>query len=284
MPSGSHGGSPGSHFGGGSSFGGGGFGGGTGRGNSNNNRHVRPMMFFFFGRHYYIPVSQSSRIKGLFTFAFVLLVFVLLLITPISMANQTINKIKIDQAYYIDMIENAEQNSEYKKVGVIKDKFYNEDCGKWYLTYTFETDAGETVEGYTFSVYNNYEIRAFVIGDSINLAVNSRIVTNQTDSITFDYKDIPLENDGEYLLATKQRSLFIVLEGIFSCGFVVLVVIATTMIIKKAQQVKTDDSTEDALLNKQNTDSTPKKKCKYCGTTINNNNESNCPNCGATLD
>ena len=283
MPSGSHGG----HIGGGGSRGGGFRGGGgshIGGGGGFRRGPSRPLVFLFFGRRYYIPVQQSNSIRAVFMLAFVLFVFALCFIAPICITNQEMGNLKVQQEYYIDMIENAERNPEYKRLGVITDKFYYEEYGKWYVTYSLPTDSGENLDGYTFCVYDSTEIRAFVIGDPIYLAVNSRVVTKDTDSITFDYKDISIKRDGRYINANKRKFFFIVLEGIVDCGLVASVIAGTVMIIKKAKLSNSGIDSDSSDASGQSVSSAaPSKRCKYCGSSLNSS-VSKCPNCGATLD
>lgn len=274
MPSGSHGGHAGGHGGGGSSFGRGGFG---GRGSSSK-RPARPMTFFFFGRHYYVPVGKSSIIRSLYSFAFVVLIFVAIFMAPLFSLKSDIDKIKVDREYYISMIENAEQNSDFLKTAKVADKFYHEDFKKWYITYTIQTDDGKALEGYTFSVYTLSEVNQFVIGQEIPVAVNSKIVTQETDSITMDYKDIPLENDGEYIQSTKQIKLLTSLSIIGGSASVILITTATVLLFKRMKK----NELEKTLEEDPNFKEEGVTRCKYCGSKVDSSDKS-CKNCGAGL-
>ena len=125
MPSGSHGGSSGSHGGGGSS---GGNWSGRSSGSSLSYRRTTPIHWVWHGRTYYVPVSSGSAFQGWFSAIFIVLVFAIISTLLVISGSSNINKIKTDRDYYIHMIEKAEQNENYKKEGTIKDIFYNEDC------------------------------------------------------------------------------------------------------------------------------------------------------------
>lgn len=106
MPSGSHGGGGGSHFSGGSSFGGGGFRGGSSGGGGG---RPRGPVRFHIGHHYFI-ISEGRA--GFLSFLTALMFMAIFLIVTLSITlgvnDKAINKIKVDRAYYLDMIEYAE--------------------------------------------------------------------------------------------------------------------------------------------------------------------------------
>lgn len=275
MPSGSHGGSAGGHSSGGSSFG------GHSRSgtfvNSKGTRSPRPMVFF--GGRYYVPVKQSSVIRTLFLIGFFILFFaVMFLISSFSMKAE-INKIKVDQKYYVAMIQNAEQDSDYLKSAIVTDKFYNEDYNKWYITYTLKTVNNEDLNGYTFSVYTLEEVNRFEIGQEIQVAVNSKIVTMQTDSIPLDYKDMPLEKDGQYVNAKTGFVCFVIISSVLGVISVALFVVGGILLAKKIQkneQIK--EKEENPNLSEQENI----VRCKYCGSKLKESSVS-CENCGAKL-
>ena len=275
MPSGSHGGSSGSHSSGGASSGGG-WSSGSGGSWGGAPRPPRPMNIWFFGRHYHISAGNSSKVNAfvpyIFVCIFILFISVLFLIT----GNSQIEKIKVDREYYLDMIENALNDNDYIKDGVITDKFYNEDCKKWYFTYEITTHTGSTLEGYTYSVYSREEINQFHIGQHLEFAVNSKIVTLNTDSINMGYKDIPLENDGEFINARNMKAWSIVFVCITS-ALIVLFIVLTIKRIKKYAE-------ESAFAEKNATNTTTDEDtyCRYCGSRIRKEYDK-CEHCGASL-
>ena len=127
MPSGSHGGGGGSHSSGGSSSGGGSWGGG---GHGGGGRSPSPMHIRWRGNRYYISSGKASTIRMLFSIALFLCFFTAVCIYSVVSTNQYITKIETDRVYYIDMIEYAEQHTEYQKEGKITGRFYNEDFEK----------------------------------------------------------------------------------------------------------------------------------------------------------
>lgn len=274
MPSGSHGGGGGSHgcgFGGGSHFGSG------HRSSGSSSRGPTPIRFWFFGHHYYVPAGKASAIRGLFTAFFVLILFGFMSILGLIAAKDQVEKIEDDNTYYISMISYATAHPDYQVTGKITGKFRNDDCGKWYLTYSLETNDGRTLEGYTYSVYSINEIEQFVVGDDILLAVDSIPVTMRTDSINMDYINIPLDNDGEYIGAkNSKRTAMIMVIACFGAS----VVVAILTFIKAKKSMKLNE------LEKEKASSLPQdegvKRCKYCGSK-QNPEDTKCPNCGASF-
>lgn len=268
MPSGSHGGSSGSHGGGGSS---GGNWSSRSSGSSLSYRRTTPIHWVWHGRTYYVPVSSGSAFQGWFSAIFIVLVFAIISTLLVISGSSNINKIKTDRDYYIHMIEKAEQNENYKKEGTIKDIFYNEDCGKWYFTYEIPYSGG-VLEGYTYSVYSESEIYEFEIGETLYFAVNNQNVNKDTDSINMEYKNIPIENDGEYISAKKTIITTSVLLATFIIVDIVLVIL-TIRKIKKHVMMSADTSNL--------TEEEKKKTCKYCGTMFKDG-ETKCSSCGAS--
>jgi len=179
------------------------------------------------------------------------------------------------------MIEYAEDNPEYIKTGKITGKFYNEDCEKWYLEYEIDTYNGGSLEGYTFSVYSDSQIKQYRIWDTMEFAVDSVPVTSSTDSINMDYKNIPLEDDGEYQSLKSDRVIIIIV-------LVVLPIIAIILIVsgikqfKKNMQYESDDNSDILKTYPKTTSQPQQSSCPYCRTKMKPG-ATNCPNCGATL-
>ena len=285
MPSGSHGGG-----GGGSHFGGGGGGSHFGSGSGSSGSHFggsyyhgprrpgrAPITFHYFywgGNRYVIENDERTKIRLKFLSTLVILFMMMCCTLGIFSPVSSINKIKKDYMYYQDMIVYAEEHPEYMITGKIQTKFYNEDAGKWYLTYYFYTDENVRVDGYTFSIYNDSEVQHFHSGDDIQLAVDSIPLTEQTDSINYDYKNKALSDDGEYISAVGTIRVSVIVE----CGFFITLVFVIVSIIKdyKTLASKVDEN--------GNAEIKYKYICTYCGGKLTET-DSSCPHCGSsTID
>lgn len=181
MPSGSHWGSPGGHSSGGSSIGGGWNSNNWGWGRNSNSGNKMPKFytFNFFGRTY--TTSQANKIRSVVSLVvFLLILSVFMGFGFIWDGKQDIRKVETDRAYYLQMIEYAEEHPEFQKEGVVTDKFYNEDDYMWYFEYTIDYvgDDGliHKLKGYTFSVYTFTEISKIIVGERLNFAVNNKDV------------------------------------------------------------------------------------------------------------
>ena len=282
MPSGSHGGSMGSHSSGGASFGGSSISGG-GVGSARSSRANRRPFRMHFGTRVYVFGGKTNLFISLIVIA---LFFVLLTSFGASGEKSVIKKIKVDYTYYHQMIANAEQDSSYLKEGIITDLFYNDQVDKWYYTYEIERGSGLPLEGYTYSVYTNEEISTKKIGSVIKIAVNNNKVTLQTDSIPIEFKYINYVDDGEYIDAMKDLK---VLNAFKIVSWVVVAALVAGMIIYMVKTKKREDiEAEEIKTREKEKHELEKKKiekdldwrCDYCGK-LNSANESKCDACGA---
>lgn len=275
MPSGSHGISGGSHFsGGGSSFSGGGRSGG-------NSNPSGPINLWFFGGRYYIPSEKAGFIRFLFSLCFLCAFFMFTAGVVIGGTNEDINKIKTDRNYYIAMIERAEEDPSLQVTGNVIDIFYNSDCHKWYIQYEVRDEGTNEIllTGFTYCLYNDAEIRYYTVGNPIELALNSSNITERTDSVNMDYKDMPLERDGEYIVAKRTKDILIWVEVGLGIAFVASIVV-TVIQIKK--NIKMKEEEKKKLEEKEKAEQLAKqpKRCSYCGTILKEGDRG-CPNCGA---
>lgn len=285
MPSGSHGGSSGSHSSGGSSSGrsgGGGF-------STYSSRSRVPRRFRWGRSVYIIPTKHAGKlaiVSVLIPICFLALMFGFIFFMT---AKQEIKKIETDYYYYQDMIDNAESNPEYMKTGIVTDHFYNEDCDKWYYTYKIQRDDVDWVwlEGYTYSCYTREQVKQIPIDSVIQIAVNTRDVTGDTDSIPLDYKDMPLERDGEYVDAKGERTLGVWILIIGGIALGVDIIVGVVMVVKyKEKKVEGDFGTpmEREWINKMDNETKrTTKHCDYCGEIVDINARK-CPSCGARLN
>lgn len=288
MPSGSHGGRAGSH--GGFSGGGGGrsrssFGGsrtsGSFRPRSGGGFRPRGPRPFHFGRRVYIVSSGRQSVLSLIIIAGLFLVMGLIInFGTLSSFKEDKRMIEEENRYYISMVERAESDSRYMVEGTVEEQFYKTEYERYYITYTFETDAGNTVSGYTFSIYTLDNVPAK--GSTIWLAVDDLVVDTDTDSVPMDYDDFTLEDDGEYLKVKKTISkatwkivLFIGLIVVAVGGYILVIVTA-----KKKQEEK--EETEKAEQKAKEEAEEKKRFCEYCGARVEPS-DSVCPQCGARL-
>ena len=273
MPSGSHGGGGGGSHGGFSGGGGGRSSGGFGSSHSRPSgpRHIR----WFGGRTVIISTGRQSALSILL----VVIAFCLMTMIPawagVAGIKDDISMIKEEQLFYLDMVENAENNPEYQVMGKVTGVFYREDFEKYYVTYEF----GEAnYKGYTFSIYtrNDYPAK----GSYIVLAVDDTFIDETTDSIPMDYKNYTLEDDGEYMHLLdnlkQARTVAIVFTSIFVALIAVSIVIVGTS--KKKEKEKELLTKEEA--EKQLAEQKKKQYCQYCGAKVDPKDPT-CGQCGA---
>lgn len=277
MPSGSHGGGGGgSHFGGGgSSFGGGGgshFGGSYYHGPRRPGRAPIHFHFFYFGgNRYYVANDDRSKIMGMIFSAIICLLIAVAWMFGISSAINNVKKIENDYIYYQDMIAYAEEHPDHIIDANVQTFFENEDCGKYYVTYYFYTASSQRVDGYTFSIYTYNQAKAIKQNGTIQLAVDEMPLTTQTDSINMDYKNLPLSEDGEYVLAKRQIVTNIIIEIVLIGVFALFVVFAIKTIKSNIEKVPEGSQPKMAK----------KYICTYCGAKLKEE-DTTCPKCGSS--
>ena len=286
MPSGSHGGGFSGGGGGGSHFGGGSFGGSHGSGSHFGGSYYHgprqpgraPIHFTFFyfgGRRYSVAADDHSKIKGMFFFAVMCLIMAVVWAFCISWTIKGVQKIEKDYIYYQDMITYAEAHPDHIIDATVQTFHENENCGKYYVTYYFYTTADhEEVYGYTFSIYTYEQARDIKYNGTIQLAVDEYPLTDQTDSINMDYKNLPLEADGEYQVAKKDVMFNVIAEIVLDCVTVFLILSAIKELKKDVEQVP--EGQQPKMLKKY--------ICTYCGSKLREE-DTTCPKCGSsTID
>ena len=288
MPSGSRAGSSGGS-GGGSHFGGGSSGGGFGRGGGHGSSHRgffrgRPgrrggISVFYFGRHRYMPASAYSKLNRL-SVLFAVLAFFLMFAGIITWnVSQGIDIVYNDYRYYQQMILDAEANPEQLQVeGIITSKKRDENTDKWFLNYSFVADDGSTVEGYTYSIYTWDEVKEFQVGSTILLAVESPYTTRESDSVNMDYKNYPLEKDGEYQKLKKMKTICIVADCAIGAGCLATAVGIVVILVKKMQKTDEVESPTQASIPVKKT-----RYCRYCGARLDDTRP-NCSQCGSAVE
>lgn len=314
MPSGSHGSSGGGHSGGGSSGGShiGGGRGSVGGGSPNrgaphrgemHNRHFGPRVFVFGRRRYVVEGNSLTILYALMVVILIGIFFVFSGCLTVSGGQKSISTIKDDYTRYQQMIVNAQSNDEYKIKAVVTDSFRHES-GKYYITYAFPlVSMGESelysnylddlrnnalqsrwVEGYSYSVYSLEQVSSTALqkGSVILLAINDKLsdINSLTDSIPFDYYQMSLNADGEYLMAQDyvKEGVMILVIGIV---MIVGAIAGAIVIIKRSKQEKAKTLTANTTQSVEDKGSST-QRCAYCGTKVKNG-ETKCPNCSARL-
>jgi len=285
MPSGSHGGSRGSHSSGGASFGGGGssFGGGQSFGGRHRHHHG-PTVLIFGHRRYTLSGKANLAAVVLLISLFCCIVLCGISGIILSNTNNEIKNIEVDYQYYQNMIARAEANPSYIQEGVIKTIYYNRECGKWYFIYEFIADDGYKVEGYTYSTFTQDEIFEITKNQSILIAVEHINTTYESDSIPMLCGDYPITADGEYIEATRDKTVSTILlsiGGVLSAGSLIALIV---IIAKIKQEIidnkQADTSTTDTTTSTQ--DSQSPQYCDFCGETLNRTDR-RCPHCKAKI-
>lgn len=282
MPSGSHGGGGGSHFSGGSSFGGGGFRGGSSGGGGG---RPRGPVRFHIGHHYFIiSEGRAGFLSFLIALMFMAIFLIVTLSTTLGVSDKAINKIKVDRAYYLDMIEYAELHNEYLVEGSVTGIFYDADCDHWKFDYKIpytENGTQKYLEGYTFYVYTTENIKNIRVNDVLTFAVDSNPITSNTDSINVDYKNIPLTDDGQYIKCINGKKTSITIISIASVVVAGCIAGAILIVIKskQKQQAKVAEEKAKELAEEKRLN----RRCPYCSGKLSPDDKK-CPNCGASLD
>ena len=165
---------------------------------------------------------------------------------------------------------------------IVTGRFYEDNYDKYYITYKIPLDNAEYtgdlyVAGYSFSVYDKEEIEQFSVGDLIDVAIDTPGVFTYTDSVPMDYKDMPIEKDGEYQKAASTQR---VLRTIFLSAIVLGVgwVIVFIVLTKKAEKEYVKAHPVNASVVKK---ADAANYCEYCGTYMVRDNNPKCPACGA---
>ena len=297
MPSGSHGGH--SHSGGarvgGSSFGGshsshGGSWGGY--------RHRGPIFFHFWGHRYVVPTRYSALIS---LFA-VVMVFSIFFIfggwLMMSSGQSNMDLVKRDYDRYQVMIADATEANGLLVIGTIENRYYDDDAGKWYLTYSFPTNDGGKINGESYAVYTLAELNQpqYCVNAPIELALD-RVPESEyddVDSIPTDYANMPLERDGAYTTAKNTHKAGSTMLWVACCvlgGSIVLNILIAVTTKKKvatnnnANQTTATETTTATANNGTATAATPvdtDKYCEYCGSKLDTG-ATKCHLCGARV-
>lgn len=279
MPSGSHGGSAGSH--GGFSGGGGSRGGSSFGGGSYHRSRPRGPRNFRFGRSVFVVSTGRQSILSIIIFVGVLVLgYLFTSVSIFSGHKEHLNMIEEENRYYLNMVATAKNDSDYVVTGEVTNQFYKTEYERYYITYSFVADDGSTVEGYTFSIYTLETVPKK--GSEIELAVDDKTTDSDTDSIPMDYANFTLEDDGEYLKVKKDKAKSV--RGIV-IGVVVIVCLVGgyILVIVTSKKKQEEKEAEQKAEQKAKEEAEEKKRfCEYCGARVEPS-DNVCPQCGARL-
>ncbi len=294
MPSGSHSTSGGSHSSGGSSSSRSSFGGGGGSSHSSHH-HFHHGRLYINGR----PAGPKASIAFLVMF--------LILFSGMwafggfmigAQRQQALNKVKADYEYYQNMIDFAKQNNspttQYIITGTVTGKFLSEYNNKWYLSYSFQSAGGQKYHGETYAIYSQSDVSNIIPNvTTIQLAADSYIITETTDTINMDYENTTLNDDGYYVSIKNSMLSPQILCFVVAGGSAILFI---SMIVKEVKNLKNKNSFAETLTNNNqslNSETSNKTEttmqsssqanyCVYCCSEVPEG-KSKCPNCGARI-
>ena len=240
------------------------------------------------GPHIHTSVHVSGPTGGIIAIVMIYIIFFLVpMFVSFSGVNQRIDEITTSYYYYQDMISYANQNSGYKKKGVVKGIYQDSQYDDaWYLKYTVYNPNNAYqiyVTEYTFSVYSSEDISKIKLGDEIWIAVD-----NPTppifDSIDMNYSRVSLEEDPEYaecIARKKSLTTTFTIYGIIATSIAgILLFVVIKAIVKKSKQENSSD-TSLSLGSETTTPAKPKTQyCEYCGVALDSGSDK-CKVCGA---
>ncbi|MBE5739152.1 MAG: hypothetical protein E7354_05450 [Clostridiales bacterium] len=286
--------SAGSHF----SSGYGGYHGGSHRHHHGHTSHI--FIHSSPGRHSIRLRHKEGRpdryfdLTVLHSFIFVICTIIIMIASVNSCnAGSDIDIIREDYAYYQNMIAYAEMHpDDYIVDAKITSYGQITDCDKYYINYEIKyteriwspylnrfIETTDDLEGYTFSVYDWEDIAAFREGQVIQVAVDTMMIGEYTDSIPMDFKYMTIEDDGEYIDSinqqTKSKKTLIVTITILVGWCIVFAVVSKKLEKKFDKQHPVNAAVEKPVKEGD-------KYCDYCGTYWGRNDIGKCPGCGAS--
>jgi hypothetical protein len=186
------------------------------------------------------------------------LFFVIIFASVISSYNSDISTMKHEYNYYSQMIDRANNYSEYRTRGEVTALF--EVDGKYYITYTIKEFGYPDDWGVSFPIYTLEEANLLVEnGVDLALAKKYNVMTEYSDSVPMDHTKDKMSIDADYVTLIRLRTVFIWLEVIAVAGVGVVVFFAIRSYIRKKNG---GDSGEDTK-----TASNTLNRCNHCGAT-----------------
>ncbi len=211
---------------------------------------------------------NDQRVGGVFLIMFGLFMFLIMFFISLDL-----NKIKEDRDRYINMIQNANNDSRYIREGTITGIGYNDNGDKYYYTYMIDTDNNSgSLSGYTYSIYTKEQIDTFVIGSKTYFAVEDLYITQESDSVNMDYIYFDLEDDGEYANNITGMKILPIIGIIMLLCSIPCFVSANKLIKANKKPIRDHENIDDPT----------HTYCKYCGFEVEPNAKT-CKYCGVDL-
>lgn len=268
---------------------------GFGGGGYRPHRHHGPR-HWRFGRSYIIISPRRGRAMSAVGFFLVLSVIVGAIGLFMMMgANSTMNTIKVDRDYYLQMITTAEANPSVRiREATVTYSAKSDNNPKWYIDYKILVDGSTTSfqEGYSYPVYTVSTVPAE--GSKIMVAINrdtvdkdvkdswGDVITPGTDSVPVDYKNFALSDDGEYANAESNKSLGTTLMIAGIAVVVLLIVLEGYIALSAKRATEAEVQAQKAQAAETQAAAVAATTCKYCGARVGAEDR-NCSACGATI-
>jgi len=274
----------GSHFSGGSSS----FG-GSGGGHRSYRRvssiNGRRVVYVDSKERFYLMGWADTTLRILKPIFFVALFCIIGVIMTWSASVAGVRAIEHNYNRYQNMIRFAENqrdnfdNDDFFVDGIVTSYAYNTGAKKYYLNYKFSDSNGQDVVGYTYSIYTLEEAQEKFELSIIELVVDDAIRTQMTDSINYDYKNMPKEKDGEYVFSMKfYNEMKPKVWTAISIGVAIIAAMIVVRITgKKKAEAPLDRPVDYPSYNNTQTtqNSTPMQYSQYQNTNTNQNTQTN---------
>lgn len=303
MPSGSRGG------GGGGSHGGSRGGGGSSRSGGSGGSHGGGIRLVVHTRTRSSIRIRSRRggpnryfdLEALHSIVCVILVLCFMLFGGMTCsAKENVEFLTEDYDYYQNMITYAELHpDDYIVDAKVTSYSFRADFDKYYINYSIPYEVREYfpgmgyqevtkyLSGYSFSVYTLEEAKELKNQGIIKVAIDTKVVTSNTDSVPMDYKDFELEDDGEYALAVRNQARHtrkLICLGVFAVAWFTFFIIASNKLgkIYDKERIEEAKKSKSTTYNSSDAIGSDTSYCQYCGTYLVKDNNIKCPACGAT--
>ncbi|MCQ2555841.1 MAG: hypothetical protein MJ149_00725 [Clostridia bacterium] len=256
-----------SHGGGGHSSGGGSFGG------------------FHRSSLIIIPSSRDGKAKpGTAWFVFFILSLFATIFLSVVLVSQY-NFIKTRETDFVKFQTIAREGQHI--TGTVKD-YDRGGEDKWYFTYTFRADNGDVGSGYSYALYDHYDVTVkYRPGKTFDLVAEQGEITYLTETVPADFVNMTLEDDGDYLAAQNSK-LALWIATVISGGLTALCLTMGIIKVVKTPKEKPAGTSTQTIVDKTESKQTEDKQtedkeefkvCEYCGTYIPPKTMKR-PNCG----
>ena len=106
-------------------------------------------------------------------------------------------------------------------------------------------------------------------------------ITVDTDSMSMDFLNYTIEDDGEYQQILKQKTTYTTIATVILIVAGILVVLGIVFAVKSSKQTE-EDKESDTQLNSDAASSKKANYCPYCGCKAEEGRKK-CEHCGANL-